>query len=367
VSAEETGKDGGTGGNAEARDVAAAAVAAMAPAAHRRLTRQQKAAIIIGALGIDAAGPLLEQLDEGALRSFTAAMSSLRRVDPETVRHTIAEFLDAIRAEESVVRGGLNRAREVLEPHVTDNVLSRLLDDVDMPSVNNVWKKLAKVPEDALADFLAREHPQTAAVILSKLSSEHAAKVLNRFEPDRARDIVMGITRTQSLDPNVIEAIGVSVSRDFLAGIQHGTPRRNPAERVGAIMNLASTEIRDFVLDHIEEVQPEFAEEVRRKMFTFEDVPRRVEARDIATIVREVERDTMLRALRYSTDTAPEAVDFILGNISSRVAEQYRAEMAEIDKIRRRDGEAAQAEVVAKIRELEARGELRLLAPEEEA
>jgi len=351
---------------ADAQKAAQAALAAFVPPGQHRLTRQQKAAIIIGALGVEAAGPLLEQLDEGSLRSFTAAMSSLRRVDPETVRHTIAEFLDAIRDEGSVVRGGLGRAREVLEPHVTDNLLSRLLDDVDMPSVNNVWKKLAKVHEDALADFLAREHPQTAAVILSKLSSEHAAKVLNRFDPDRARDIVMGITRTQSLDPNVIEAIGVSVSRDFLAGIQHGTPRRNPAERVGAIMNFASAEIREHVLDHIERSQPDFAEEIRRKMFTFEDVPRRVEPRDVAAIVREVDRDVMLRALRYASDGAPETVDFILRNISSRVAEQYRAEMAEIDKIRRREGEGAQADVVAKIRELETRGELRLLAPEEE-
>lgn len=326
------------------------------------LNRQQKAAVIIGALGVEAAGPLLEQLDEGALRSFTAAMSTIRRIDPETVRHTIAEYLDAIRDQDVVVRGGITRAREVLEPHVNDSLLSRLLDDVDSPSVNNVWKKLSKVSEDALADFLAREHPQTAAVILSKLSSEHAAKVLNRLEPDRARDIVMGITRTQSLDPNVIEAIGVSVSRDFLAGIQHGTPRRNPAERVGAIMNYASTEIRDHVLRHIEDIQPEFAEEIRRKMFTFEDISRRIEPRDVPAVVRELERDVLLRALRYSSDQSGETVEFILKNISSRVAEQLRAEIQEIDKVRRRDGEIAQSAVVLKIRELEGRGELRLIA-----
>ncbi|MEO0763414.1 MAG: hypothetical protein AAFZ09_16685, partial [Pseudomonadota bacterium] len=181
------------------------------------LDRAQKAAIVIGALGPEAAGPLLGAMDEGNLRSFTAAMARLQRVDHEIVRHVIAEFLDAIRQQDTIVRGGLGKAREVLEPYVAEGLLNRLLDDVDSPSASNVWKKLGKVSEEALAEFLAREHPQTAAVILSKLSSEHAGKVLNRLEPDRAREVVQGITRAQTLDTAVIEAIGVSVSRDFLA------------------------------------------------------------------------------------------------------------------------------------------------------
>lgn len=330
------------------------------------LTGAEKAAIVIGALGTEAAGPILEMLDESALRSFTAAMARLRRVEPAIVRHVIAEFLDALREQDTIVRGGVSRAREVLQPHVNDGLLTRLLDDIDSPSTSNVWKKLGKVNEEALADFLAREHSQTAAVILSKLSSEHAAKVLNRLEPERAREVVLGITRTQSLDPNVIEAIGVSVSRDFLAANMHAAPRRNPAERVGAIMNFVTAETRDNVLGHFEDTQPEFAEEIRRKMFTFDDIPKRIAPRDVAMIVRETERDQLVRALRVAQDLGSEAGEFILSNIASRIADQLRGEMAEIDKVRRKDGEQAQAAVVAAIRVLEDRNELRMLALEEE-
>ncbi|MEM7528058.1 MAG: FliG C-terminal domain-containing protein [Pseudomonadota bacterium] len=343
------------------------AVAPGTQARIRRLTRADKAAIVIGALGAEAAGPLLEALDEGSLRSFTGSMARLRRVEPAVVRLVIAEFLDALRDQDTIVRGGIGRAREVLEPHVNDGLLSRLLDDIDSPSASNVWKKLGKVNEEALADFLAREHPQTAAVILSKLPSEHAAKVLNRFEPERAREVVLGITRTQSLDPNVIEAIGASVSRDFLATNMHAAPRRDPAERVGAIMNFVNAETRDSVLGHFEDTQPEFAEEIRRKMFTFDDIPKRVAPRDIAIVVRESERDQLLRALRYAQDLGSEATEFILTSISSRIAEQLRGEVAEIDKVRRKDGEQCQAAVVATIRKLEEKGELKMLAPEEEA
>ncbi|MEL6264422.1 MAG: hypothetical protein AAFR52_02065, partial [Pseudomonadota bacterium] len=170
-----------------------AAIRGPAPPGAERLSRAQKAAVVISALGPDTAGPLLEAMDEGSLRNFTAAMSRLRRVEPDVVRYVIAEFLDAIRQQDSIVRGGLGKAREMLEPHVNDGLLSRLLDDVDSPSASNVWKKLSKVSEEALAEFLTREHPQTASVVLSKLSSEHAGKVLSRFEPDRAREIVLGL------------------------------------------------------------------------------------------------------------------------------------------------------------------------------
>ncbi|MEO1722769.1 MAG: FliG C-terminal domain-containing protein [Pseudomonadota bacterium] len=353
-----------------------AAEDALAEAASRnRLTKTatcnlngaEKAAIVIGALGTEAAGPILEMLDESALRAFTAAMVRLRRVEPTVVRNVIAEFLDALREQDTVVRGGVGRAREVLQPYVNDGLLTRLLDDIDSPSTSNVWKKLGKVNEEALADFLAREHSQTAAVILSKLSSEHAAKVLNRLEPERAREVVLGITRAQSLDPNVIEAIGFSVSRDFLATNMHAAPRRNPAERVGAIMNFVTADTRDNVLGHFDDTQPEFAEEIRRKMFTFDDIPKRIAPRDVAMVVRETDRDQLLKALRHGQDLGSEAGEFILSNIASRIGDQLRGELAEIDKVRRKDGEQAEAAVVAAIRALEQRGELRMLALEEDS
>ncbi|MEM6677418.1 MAG: FliG C-terminal domain-containing protein [Pseudomonadota bacterium] len=338
------------------------AVAPRMPTGTAHLTQAEKAAIVIGALGADAAGPVLENLDESSLRSFTGAMARLRRVEPGVVRLVIAEFLDALRDHDRQIRGGLNKAREVLEPHVNQNLLGRLLDDLDSPSASNVWKKLSKVNEEALADYLSREHAQTAAIILSKLPSEHAAKVLNRFEPDRAREVVLGITRTQTLDPHVIEAIGTSVSRDFLATAAHAAPRRNPAERIGAIMNFVNVQMRDHVLGHIEDTQPDFAEEVRRKMFTFDDIPKRIAPRDVALFVRETDRGTLIRALRFSEDAGSEAGEFILGNISSRVSDQLRSEMTEIDKVRRKDGEAAHAEVVGVIRQIEERGDLKMMA-----
>lgn len=334
--------------------------------ARQPLTRQQKAAIVIGALGPEAAGPLLEQLDEASLRGFAEGMAKLRRVEPDVVEEAIAEFMAALEHSGSTLQGGLTVARGMLEKHVNEATLMRILDDVDVPSIHNVWRKLGRVNETALADFLRREHPQTAAVVLSKLTADIAAKVLSRFDPDRARDIVIGITKTQSLDPAVIEAIGVSVSRDFLAGQKGEGARRNPAERIGAIMNFTAADIRNHVLDRIGESQPEFAEEIKRKMFTFEDIPQRVSGRDVSKLVRAVDEEVLLRALAGARSTAPEAADYVLSNISSRMADALRGALKDQGEVRRKDAEAAQNEIILKIRALVEAGELTLVVPDDE-
>ncbi len=331
----------------------------------RRLTRQQKAAVIIGVLGTETAGPVLEQFDETSLRNFTHAMSGLKRVDATQVRATISEFLAELAIDEEGIRGGLATARELLEQHVAEGLLMRILDGAESPSAHNVWQKLVKVSDEALADFLAREHPQTAAVVVSKFSPEHAARILNRLEPDLARDVVVGLARAASLDPHVVEAIGDTMSRDFLAAHANKDRSGNPATRIGAIMNYTSPSIRDHILDRIESDKPEFAEEIRRKMFTIEDIPARVPERAVATVVRSIDQEVLLKALFVTKESAPETVEFILSNISTRMSELLREELGEITSVRRKDGEKAQAEVIRVIRDLVARGEIEMAEEDE--
>jgi flagellar motor switch protein FliG len=292
-------------------------------------------------------------------------MSGLKRIDAAQVRATIAEFLAELDQDDEVVHGGLARARGLLEEHVAEGVLMRILEDAESPSAHNVWQMLAKVSDEALADFLAREHPQTAAVVVSKFNPEHAARILNRLDLELARDVVTGLSRVTSLDPHVIEAIGDAMSRDFLATHSDADRKRNPADRVGAIMNYTSPSIRDHILDHIEAEQPEFAEEIRRKMFTIEDIPARVPRRAVAAVVRSLDQEILLKALFVTKDSAPETGEFILSNISTRMSEQLREELGEITSVRRKEGERAQAEVIRVIRDLVARGEIELVEEDE--
>jgi flagellar motor switch protein FliG len=229
-----------------------------------------------------------------------------------------------------------------------------------------VWQKLAKVSDDALADFLSREHPQTAAVVVSKFRPEHAARIVSRFEPELGREVILGLSRVASLDPHVVEAIGYTMGSGILATHAAGGKKSSPADRIGAIMNYTSPSVRDQILGQIETDQPEFAGEIRRKMFTLEDIPTRVPSRAVAAVVRSLNQATLLKALFVTRDSAPEIGEFILANISTRMAQQLREELGTITQVRRKDGERAQSEVIRIIRDLVASGEITLAEEDEE-
>ncbi|MEM7213531.1 MAG: FliG C-terminal domain-containing protein, partial [Pseudomonadota bacterium] len=261
------------------------------------LTQAQKAAVIIGILGVDAAGPILERMNEESLRSFASAMAKIRRVPPDIVVTTIQEFLIDFAQFDMTVSGGMKNARSMLQDYVPEATLTRIMDDIETPSAHNVWQKLTGVDNQALAEFLSREHPQTAAVVLSKLSAEHAADILGRLTSERAREIVVGLKRTTSMDGNVVEAIGESVSKDFLEHYRGGGTSVKPEERIGTIMNYTSSEIRQAVLEFLGEKQPEFLEAVKARMFTFNDIQDRIEKRDITAIVRATDPEDFLKAM----------------------------------------------------------------------
>ena len=329
-------------------------------------TRAQKAAVIIGILGVDAAGPILERMNEEALRSFASAMSQIRRVPPDIVVATIQEFLIEFAQFDMTVSGGMKNARNMLQDYVPEATLTRIMDDIETPSAHNVWQKLTAVDNQALAEFLAREHPQTAAVVLSKLSAEHAAEILGRLSSERAREIVVGLKRTTSMDSNVVEAIGESVSKDFLEHYRGGGNSVKPEERIGMIMNYTSSDIRQAVLEFLGEKQPEFLEAVKARMFTFNDIQDRIERRDVTAIVRATDPEDFLKAMIGAKETAPKTFDFILSSLSSRVSEQLQEEIAEAGKVKVREAEEAQNAMLKVIRAMEAAKEIQLIAIDEQ-
>ena len=249
---------------------------------------------------------------------------------------------------------------------MAEGLLKRILDDVEAPSAHNVWQKLAKVSDDALSDFLSREHPQTVTIVVSKFSPEHAARILNRLEPDLARDVVIGLSRAASLDPTVVAAIGDTLRHDLLATHANQDMKRAPADWIGAIMNYTNSLTRDHILSQIDTSQPEFANEIRRKMFTAQDIPDRVPKRAVAVVVRTLDQETLLKFLFFTREKSSEISEFFLTNISSRMADQLREELGQITSVSRKDGERVQTETIRVIRNLVTRGEFELVEEEED-
>jgi flagellar motor switch protein FliG len=331
-----------------------------AAAAARAMDSAEKAAIVIVALGPEAAAQVLRELGESRIRRFAAAVSRLRGVPHAVVDAVVTEFLAAL-GDELSVRGGLDEARKFLGQVLDEDSLARVLEEVDARSGRSVWMRLADAADAPLAGWLASEHPQVACIVLTKLRSVQAARLLERFEPAFAQDVVLRMSRVPAPDPEAMEILKTAIERDFVTVIERTQGARKPAELIAGLMNHVSSGARDSFLGHMEEVDQKLAQEVQRVMFTFADIASRVSPRDVGRIIKQVEEDTLLTALKLAVMTDNPSAEFILGNVAKRLSDRLREDLEAMPEVRQKEGEAAQAEVVNAIQTLARRGEIKLI------
>jgi len=333
--------------------------------ARARLSRAQKAAVVVCLMGQETARAVFESLEEEELHNFAAAMASLGHIDEATVAEVVAEFLGQVDGGEGSVRGGLEKARALLNEHFDKPVVARLFRELEGGEGGDIWARLARLEPKVVAELLEREHPQSAAVIVSRLPSDFAGKVASQMSAETVSKIFLSIRRMRNVDGRFVEMIGENVSQALFQGRQNG-PHRQPPEQVAAIMNNTRAELRDRVMGLLEAEDAPFAEETRRSMFTFEDLPERLRGRDVALVVRPVENEVLLKALAGADRATQTAKGFLLGNISTRFAEQIGEEIGELAEVRPRDVDRAQRAIIGRIIQLEKAGEIQLIRQDDE-
>lgn len=321
------------------------------------LSLADKAAIIIAALGPEAAPHVLQGVSETTIRRFAQAMSGLWRISPEVLEQTISDFTQELGSRQQI-RGGATEARRILRELLDDDSVSRIMDDVDIAGGRTLWEKLSNSSDQALAGFLRHEHPQTAAVVLSKMRSDKAARILERLDPEFAQIIVLRLARVPRLDSEVMVLMTQVIQREFLSVMQREQATRRPADVIGSLMSNVSSSARARLLEHLEQEKPKLARQVQKVMFTFADISERVLAKDAGVLLKGVEEPIMLTALKFAEHNAPRVIDFFLANISRRLAQRLEAELKGRGDVSPRDGESAQAEVVNACRELAKSGEI---------
>ena len=213
---------------------------------------------------------------------------------------------------------------------------------------------------------MQEESIEVAAVMLSKLPVPKAAELLGKLPGDRARRIAYAVSQTGNVDPDTVHRIGVSLAMQ----LDTKPPRAfeiGPVERVGAILNVTTAVTRDDVLRGLEQQDAGFAEQVRRAIFTFVHIPARLAARDVPKLIRSVDQPTLVTALAAAQGLAEHmaSAEFLLANMSQRMAQGLREDMAQRGKIKEKDAEEAMGSVVLAIRTLEANGEVVLITDED--
>lgn len=323
-------------------------------------TQIQKAAIILTAIGPETARGFLSGLGELDMQRFVNAIAGLGKITQDVLDVVVYEFLETLMSGPELA-GGVDAVRKLLSGILDEAQLNRLLDGIGRGQVRSVWARMSETPLPALANLLQSEHPQTAAVIVSELRPEVAASVLERLDRNLAQAIVMRLSRVPSFDPAVGLSIQEAIERDFLSALQRNLSKRRPADLIAALMNNISTEVREGFLGHLETQDAALAQDVLRTMFTFDDIAARVQPRDIATIVREVEEEVLLMAIKLGQAQKSASVPFILDNLPRRLSERYVEDLASMNPVSTKEGEMAQIELMKVILARSKAGDIRLI------
>ncbi|NHQ73416.1 flagellar motor switch protein FliG [Roseovarius gahaiensis] len=336
--------------------------------ASARLSRRQKAAIIVRFLLNEGAEIPLTDLPEQLQAQLTTQMGSMRYVDRSTLADVVAEFAAELEAMGLTFPRGVAGALNALDGRISPQTAARLRKEAGVRQFGEPWEQVRAAATDDLMNMITRESTEVAAVMLSKLDVARAAELLGRLPGDQARRITYAVSQTGAVTPQAVDRIGLA-----LAAQLHDVPEtafdEGPVERVGAILNFSAATTRDDVLTGLDETDQDFAKLVRKAIFTFVHIPARVAAVDIPKIIREVDQAVLVTALASASDQGGDlapAAEFILGNISTRMADALREEIEEQGRVKPRDGETAMTEIVNAIRTLEARGEITLVSQEEE-
>ncbi|MFC3615917.1 flagellar motor switch protein FliG [Lutimaribacter marinistellae] len=332
----------------------------------RPLSGREKAAIVVRLLLNEGADIPLEDLPEELQVKLTQQMGRMGLVDRVTLAAVAHEFSDALEGIGLSFPHGLAGALTAMDGKLAPSTAARLRKEAGVQRMGDPWVRLRALPPAELAQMVEAESTEVAAVVLSKLDTAKAAGMLGKLPGPVARRITFAISRTASVTPEAVERIGWSLVTQLDAKPVSAFPLA-PGERVGAILNQSPAATRDGLLDALEEQDAHFAETVRKVIFTFAHIPERLAARDVPAAIRTVENATLVTALAGTqSDGDRAAADYLLANMSNRMAGTLREEMAERGKVKRAEAEGAMAELVTAIRALADEGAISLVEPEDD-
>jgi len=329
-----------------------------------RLTPRQKAAVVVRLLLSQQVSPGLDRLTPDMQADLARAMASLGPISRATLAEVVREFTERLDGLALTAPKGLAAAIALLEPHISPIARDGLRAEAEAGDPTDPWTRLAALDADRLRPLLLSESAEVAAILLSKLGVAKAASLLADLPEDRAQVIAHAVSLTATVTPAMVERIGGHLWAQMQT-VAEPAFRASPVDRVGAILNSVSGALRDTLLGGLEARDARFAGDVRRAIFTFQHIPKRVEPADVPRILRRVDPDAVTRAIAAGMEEAPVTVEFLLENMSKRLAEQIRDDAETMGAPRPEEGEVAMAEVVTAIRALEEEGEIRLIPPEE--
>ncbi|BET66045.1 flagellar motor switch protein FliG [Opitutales bacterium ASA1] len=320
------------------------------------LTKLQKLAIFLIVLGPEVAAEILRQFEDAEIEAICKEMTNFQFIDPQTQREAMEEFIDVIGSNAAALTGGASFARRALELAKGDTKAASILEKIAPGSHSaDGLKEIEEMEPRHIYNRLKNEQAQTVAFILSYVEPPKAAAVVALF-PQHARDEVLA--RLSTLNSTSIELVS-KVARSMTCNVQSAKVAMHASGGVRAAADILNTLERDTskdILTRIEQRDPELGAQIRKKMFGFADLVR-LEQKDLQRIMREIDTNDLVLALKTAT---PLLRDAISGALSKRAAETLKEELEMLGSVRLKDVEAAQDRIIQVVRRLEEQEEISL-------
>lgn len=326
----------------------------MADALKVELTYPQKAAAVIVSLGADKASGLYQYMEPEEIEQLTLEVARLGMLDSEQTESVLTEFYQNCMTSKAVTEGGLEYARTVLEKAFGNQTALALLEKVTKSLKNREFAFLDKADVKALYSALQNERPQTVALVLSYVDPDKAAGVIEQLEPRRQIKVVEAIATMESASPTAIKTIEAEMERKFSSIITQSNVKLGGIDYVAGIMNNLDRSSEKSIFDGLSAHNADLADEIRKRMFVFEDIIT-MDDRSVQRFVRDCDpRDLVLALKTANADVANK----LFTNMSSRMAETIRDDLEVTTNVRMKDVEDAQQRIVGIIRDLEERNEI---------
>ena len=314
----------------------------------------QKAAILLIALGPEKSASIFKHLKEDEIEELTLEIANTRSVSPQTKESVLNEFYQVCLAQQYIAEGGIGYAKELLDKALGSDKAQEVITKLTASLQVRPFEFVRKTDPSQVLNFIQDEHPQTIAMILSYLSPAQSAMILGALTPEKQADVAKRIAKMDRTSPDVIKEVERVLERKLSSLINQDYTIVGGVDAIVGILNTVDRGTEKHIMESLEIEEPELADEIRKKMFVFEDILL-LDDRAIQRVLRDVDNSDLALALKGANE---DVQNVILNNLSKRLAVMIKEDMEFMGPVRMKDVEEAQQKIVGIIRKLEDSAEI---------
>ena len=314
----------------------------------------EKAATLLIALGPDMSSQIFKHLHDDEIEQLTLEIANTNSVSPGTKEEVLNEFYEVCLAQQYIAEGGIGYAKELLEKALGEEKAKTVIGKLTASLQVRPFEFIRKTDPSQLLNFIQDEHPQTIALILSYLPPSQSSLVISSLPPEKQADVAKRIAQMDRTSPDVIKQVEKVLERKLSSLVNQDYTIVGGVDAIVSILNSVDRGTEKHIMETLEVEEPELADEIRKKMFVFEDILS-LDDRAIQRVLRDVDNSDLALALKGATE---EVQNIILNNLSSRLAVMIKEDMEFMGPVRMKDVEEAQQKIVNIIRALEDSNEI---------